>query len=76
MSNPKIDKAAGQAKEVLGKVTGDKNLENEGKLEQAGAAIREAASEVADSVASTVGKAIDSVGDAATRLKDKLAGKT
>jgi len=40
MSNATVDKAAGQAKEVLGKVTGDTKLKNEGKLEPAGASIR------------------------------------
>jgi uncharacterized protein YjbJ (UPF0337 family) len=75
MNNAKIDKAAGQAKEVLCQVTGNKKLENEGKLEQAGASIREVAGEVADGLAGTVGKAIDSVGNAAERLKEKLSGK-
>ena len=75
MNNAKIDKAAGQAKEVLGQVTGNKKLENEGKLEQAGASTREVAGEVADGVAGTVGKIIDSVGNAAERLKEKLSGK-
>lgn len=76
MSNPQVDKATGQAKELLGKVTDDKSLETEGKLDQAGAAIREAAGEVADGVTGVVGKLIDSVGDAATSLKDKLSGKS
>ncbi len=76
MSNAKVDKAAGQAKEVIGKVTGNKTLENEGKLEQAGASIREVAGEVADNVSGAVGKAIDSVGSAAERIKDTLSGKT
>lgn len=75
MSNAKVDKATGQAKEVLGKVTGNKKLENEGKLEQAGASIREAAGEVADGVSGAFGKAIDSVGNAAGHIKDKLSGK-
>ncbi|QLQ24213.1 MAG: CsbD family protein [Dechloromonas sp.] len=75
MGNTKVDKAAGLAKETLGKATGNKRLENEGKLEQAGASIRETAGEVADSVSGAVGKAIDSVGSAAERIKDKLSGK-
>ena len=37
MSDPKIDKAKGQIKEVVGKITGDKRLETEGQVEQAGA---------------------------------------
>ena len=43
MGNTKVDKAAGLAKETLGKATGNKRLENEGKLEQDGASLREAA---------------------------------
>ncbi|MBS1211836.1 MAG: CsbD-like [Proteobacteria bacterium] len=76
MSNAKVDKATGQAKEVFGKVTGNKKLENEGKLDQAGASIREVASEVVDNASGAVGKAIDSVGKAAEHLKDKLSGKS
>jgi uncharacterized protein YjbJ (UPF0337 family) len=75
MGNTKVDKAAGLAKETLGKATGNQRLENEGKLEQAGASLREAAGEVADGVSGAVGKAIDSVGSAAERIKDKLSGK-
>ena len=41
MSDPKIDKAKGQIKEAVGKVTGDKQLETEGKVEQASATVRE-----------------------------------
>ncbi len=39
MSDPKIDKAKGQIKEVVGKITGDKRLETEGQVEQAGATV-------------------------------------
>jgi uncharacterized protein YjbJ (UPF0337 family) len=73
MSNAKVDKAAGLGKETLGKVTGNKKLENEGKLEQASASVREAASEVAGNVSGAVGKVIDSVGSVAERIKDKLS---
>jgi len=75
MGSAKVDKAAGKAKEVLGKATGNRKLENEGKLDQAGASIREVADEVAEGVAGTVGKTIDSVGNAAGRLQGKLAGQ-
>lgn len=75
MGSAKVDKAAGKAKEVLGKATGNKRLENEGKLEQAGASIQETAGEVVDNISGAVGKAIDSVASAAERVKDKLSGK-
>jgi uncharacterized protein YjbJ (UPF0337 family) len=75
MSNPSLDRARGKIKEALGKATGDTKLETEGKLDQAGASILEAAAEVKEGVAGALGKAIDSVGNAAAGLKDKLAGK-
>ena len=36
----KIDNAGGKAKEALGKVTGDKDTENKGKVDQAKPALR------------------------------------
>ena len=44
----KIDDLGGKAKEGLGKVTGDKSTENEGKLDQAKAGIKDAADKVKD----------------------------
>lgn len=44
----KIDDLGGKAKEGLGKVTGDKSTENEGKLDQAKANIKDAGEKIKD----------------------------
>lgn len=75
MSDPKIDKAKGQIKEVVGKITGDKQLEAEGQVEQAGATVREKAAEIKSGVAEAVGNAVERVGSVAEHIKDKLTGK-
>ncbi|MBL8250569.1 MAG: CsbD family protein [Candidatus Competibacter sp.] len=75
MSDPKIDKAKGQIKEVVGKITGDKQLEAEGQVEQAGATVREKAAEIKSGVAAAVGNAVERAGSVAENIKDKLTGK-
>lgn len=44
----KIDDLGGKAKEGLGKVTGDKDTENEGKFDQAKSSIKDAGEKVKD----------------------------
>lgn len=44
----KIDNLGGKAKEGLGKVTGDKSTENEGKLDQAKSNIKDAGEKIKD----------------------------
>jgi uncharacterized protein YjbJ (UPF0337 family) len=44
----KIEDVAGKAKEGLGKVTGDKSTENEGKLDQAKSSLKDAGEKVKD----------------------------
>jgi uncharacterized protein YjbJ (UPF0337 family) len=75
MSDPKIDKAKGKIKAAVGKVTGDQQLEAEGQLEQAGATVREKASEIKADVAEAVGNAIERAGAVAANIKDKVTGK-
>ena len=75
MSDPKIDKAKGQIKEAVGKVTGDKQLEAEGQIEQASATVREKAADLKAGVAEAVGNVIERVGSVAADLKDKVTGK-
>ena len=75
MSDPKIDKAKGQIKEAVGKVTGDQQLEAEGKVEQASATVREKAADIKAGVAEAVGNVIERVGSAAADLKDKVTDK-
>ncbi len=44
----KIDDIGGKAKEGLGKVTGDKSTENEGKADQAKASLKDAGEKIKD----------------------------
>lgn len=57
--NDKIDAAAGKAKEMAGKVTGDDELANEGK-------VQDRVAEAKDSIKDAAGKAADAVKNAAT----------
>jgi uncharacterized protein YjbJ (UPF0337 family) len=42
----KIDDVGGKAKEALGKVTGDKDTENEGKVDQAKSSLKDAGEKI------------------------------
>ncbi|HWJ98876.1 MAG TPA: CsbD family protein [Acidimicrobiales bacterium] len=53
------DDAKGRVKEAVGDVTGDRDLEREGKLDQAGASVKEFAENAKDKAADLV----DSVKD-------------
>ena len=44
----KIDDAGGKAKEALGKTTGDKSTENEGKVDQAKSSLKDAGEKIKD----------------------------
>jgi len=44
------DQAAGKAKELAGKVTGDRSLEGEGKVEKAGGKVKEGVRDATESV--------------------------
>lgn len=46
----KIDKAKGHAKEAVGNLTGNEDLEREGKVDQAAGTIKEKVGQVADKV--------------------------
>ena len=50
------DKAKGTVKEVAGKVTGDKELESEGKLDKAKGDLHNAAGDVKDAVRKVAGE--------------------
>ena len=47
-ANNKIEDVAGKAKEALGKATGDKSTENEGRKDQAKADMKDAGEKVKD----------------------------
>jgi uncharacterized protein YjbJ (UPF0337 family) len=50
----KTDQAKGRAKQAAGVLTGDKRLENEGKVDRAAGKIKEKASAAVDKVKSTL----------------------
>lgn len=56
-----VDEAKGRIKEAAGDLTDDRHLENEGKLDRAGATVKDKAGDVADKI-----------GDAVDKVKDKL----
>ena len=50
MADDKIDDLKGRAKEAAGDLTGDDDLQREGKADQAGASVKEKVNKVADKV--------------------------
>jgi uncharacterized protein YjbJ (UPF0337 family) len=61
MSNSNIDETKGRIKQAAGDLTDNDDLKREGKADQAGANVKQAAD-----------KAADKVGDAVDKVKDKL----
>ena len=50
MADEKFDKAKGRAKEAAGDLTGDRDLEREGKVDRTSGGIKEKLNEVTDKV--------------------------
>ena len=50
MTYKHIDEATGRVKEAAGTVTGDKDLKNEGKVDQAKSSVKDAVDKVGDKV--------------------------
>jgi uncharacterized protein YjbJ (UPF0337 family) len=50
MADDKVDDLKGRAKEAAGDLTGNDDLQREGKADQAGASIKEKVNKVADAV--------------------------
>jgi uncharacterized protein YjbJ (UPF0337 family) len=59
-----LDDAKGRVKEAAGDLTDDKDLQREGKLDRAGAAVKDKADDAADKI-----------GDVVDSLKDKASSK-
>ena len=57
----KIDQAKGQAKEAIGSLTGDKNLESEGRVDQRAGEAKEKVGQVKDKVEEIIDKAKDAL---------------
>lgn len=58
-ANDKIDRAAGKAKEAAGEVTGDEELADKGRGQQAKADAKEAVKKAGDHLGDAVDKATD-----------------
>jgi uncharacterized protein YjbJ (UPF0337 family) len=50
MTDKHVDEAAGRVKEAAGSLTGDKDLKNEGKIDQAKSSVKDGVDKVADKV--------------------------
>jgi uncharacterized protein YjbJ (UPF0337 family) len=67
MSEGTFDKAKGRAKEAVGDLTGDEDLQAEGEVDQATGSIKDKAAEIADKVKETASGLVDKVRDAVGR---------
>ena len=56
MGDGTIDDGKGRIKEAAGDLTGDKELQREGKVDQATGAVKDAVGDAADKVKDVVGK--------------------
>jgi uncharacterized protein YjbJ (UPF0337 family) len=63
----RMDEAKGRAKEAMGDLTDDKDLEREGKMDRAGATAKEKLENAKDTLSDTV----DRVKDTANELRDR-----
>lgn len=55
----KTDEAKGRVKEAAGDLTGDKDLEREGKMDQAGATVKEKTGKAVDKTKEALDDALD-----------------
>jgi len=69
------DKIQGQAKEVTGIVTGDEDLEAQGKADRKVGEAEEKIDEAKDKVKDVLDDVKDKAADLADKAKDKLPGK-
>lgn len=72
MSDPKIDKLKGKAKEAVGKLIGDDKLKRKGQAERASAEVRETIAEVREKIGHVMENAIDRAGATAGSIKGKF----
>ena len=69
------DQAKGHAKEVVGKLTGNEDLESEGKADRRAGEAKEKVGDVKDKVEEVVDKAEDKVEEVIDKAKDTLHRK-
>jgi uncharacterized protein YjbJ (UPF0337 family) len=63
MTDKNVDEAKGRVKEAAGSLTGDDELKDEGKVDQAASSVKDAADNVADKASDAVDKARDALQD-------------
>lgn len=71
----KSQKLAGMAKEAIGKATGDKSTENEGKRDQAKANLKDAGEKVKEAGGKLKEEAAEKLKDAGGKLKEEAGVK-
>jgi uncharacterized protein YjbJ (UPF0337 family) len=71
----KSDQVKGQVKEAAGTLTGDKNLESEGKADRRAGEVKEKVGHAKDKVEEVVEKAADKVEEAVDKVKDAIHQK-
>jgi len=67
MSEGTFDKAKGRAKEAVGDLTDDEDLQAEGKVDQASGSIKDKAAEIADKVKDAASSVVEKVRDVVNR---------
>ena len=67
MSEGTFDKAKGRAKEAVGDLTDDEDLQAEGKVDQASGSIKDKAAEIADMVKDAASSVVEKVRDVVNR---------
>jgi len=63
MNNPNMDEAKGRIKEAAGDLTNNDDLKREGRADQIGANVKDAAKKVADKASDAVDKVKDKLTD-------------
>jgi uncharacterized protein YjbJ (UPF0337 family) len=56
MADEKLDKGKGRLKEAAGDLTGDRDLKNEGKVDQASGNVKEKVGDAADALKDTISR--------------------
>ena len=69
------DDAKGRIKEAAGNLTGDKDLESEGKADRRAGEVKEKLSDAKDKVEEVVEKAADKVEETVDKVKDAIHQK-
>ena len=76
MNDARIDQAKGDIKTAAGKVTGDRDLEAEGRAESATAGLRKEADEAVDKARDAADDVADRARDVADDVADKVRDMT